>query len=1160
MTSRPLLKKSARELEALAQEAETNLPLLREILAELGFRTTSAADRLRKSLERQLAATNPPVAQQTTAPAQDREMNSAHDSSGPRSGPEGDDPGQAKVTVASRPKPPVTNEPVHILEAWTALEVLSPQGYRRESDLAAGKQTDIAPLLPGLPMPWDLDTRSKPGKKLLFEVVLGTLSLGPAVASLLKVYSDRRPDLPSRSDTAILASIMVDKEGRPFEEESSLVISSFAWGVPVALRGDLTALAAWPAQERLIRRDLHRQLFHRLPSGEIPPLDLPTILNAFRFLVARLNLDGQETREPHFAIRRYEFFASKLPSEPSCILNSFFLRDLELARGLSAAGKAPETLKLYLGQSVPPIRKNLLDDQKALRGILAPQNTPPGRWPSAGGHALAVLQQAAVNGTFGRSESGSILAVNGPPGTGKTTLLRDIVAARIVERAEAMVGYDDPAQAFKATSQSVQRKGANLTFHRLDPSLRGLEMVVASSNNRAVENVSAELPTMAAMGQHVPEARYFPSVANHVLGGENWGVIAAVLGNSSNRFNFSERFWRDEEKGLSTYLNHAAGTPQVVHEKDASGVLRTRTREVVLSESPPQGRQEARQRWAAARKEFLSASEAVKALLSRKEEIHQALTEIPLNVARLDALQRQCRSAEAESRSAESRRQQSAAEHLHSVEEHQVSDRQLSEHRGRRPGWLALIFNLGSAKDWKATQRSLSATRDLTQGKLLEAEKRSQLDSRSAAEAVEREKTLKTQLAKLQSQLEQLLGRVNLAKEGGAVVPDDEYFAWPRDARETASIWFSRDEQVLRDKLFAAAVNLHRAFIDAAADPIRQNLGVFMDSFGTRSFGTSEKDALIEDLWATFFLVVPVVSTTFASMERMFAQVKPGAIGWLLVDEGGQATPQAAVGGLLRARRSVIVGDPLQIEPVVTLPNTLTEEICGQFGISALKFNAPEASAQTLADAASPQCGRFPAGSGWREVGSPLLVHRRCDSPMFEISNSIAYANLMVTAKPPPSVTPPLGISCWINVREASAFDKWSEEEGNEVISLLRRLRSMRVPPDLYVVTPFVIVQDRLRSLIAQSGVLNGWANDANAWPYQNVGTVHTVQGREAATVIFVLGAPSASQKGARSWAGGTPNLLNVAITRAKSALYVVGNRELWAEAGVFRELHNLIG
>ena len=74
-------------------------------------------------------------------------------------------------------------------------------------------------------------------------------------------------------------------------------------------------------------------------------------------------------------------------------------------------------------------------------------------------------------------------------------------------------------------------------------------------------------------------------------------------------------------------------------------------------------------------------------------------------------------------------------------------------------------------------------------------------------------------------------------------------------------------------------------------------------------------------------------------------------------------------------------------------------------------------------------------------------------------------------------------------------------------------------------------------------------------WLKNNIGTVHTVQGREAEAVILVLGAPLADQSGARAWAGSTPNLLNVAVTRAQEVLYVVGNKNLWQDVGVFATL-----
>jgi superfamily I DNA and/or RNA helicase len=85
--------------------------------------------------------------------------------------------------------------------------------------------------------------------------------------------------------------------------------------------------------------------------------------------------------------------------------------------------------------------------------------------------------------------------------------------------------------------------------------------------------------------------------------------------------------------------------------------------------------------------------------------------------------------------------------------------------------------------------------------------------------------------------------------------------------------------------------------------------------------------------------------------------------------------------------------------------------------------------------------------------------------------------------------------------------------------------------------------------------VLNNWVADQNGWLRERIGTVHVVQGREAEAVILVLGAPDPNQAGARGWAGSRPNLLNVAATRAKEVLYVIGNRELWRRAGVFKEL-----
>lgn len=291
----------------------------------------------------------------------------------------------------------------------------------------------------------------------------------------------------------------------------------------------------------------------------------------------------------------------------------------------------------------------------------------------------------------------------------------------------------------------------------------------------------------------------------------------------------------------------------------------------------------------------------------------------------------------------------------------------------------------------------------------------------------------------------------------------------------------------------------------------------------------------------------------------MLAGLPPQSLGWLLVDEAGQAPPQAAVGALLRTRHALVAGDPLQIEPVVTLPDGLIDVVCRHFGVDANRFAAPSASVQTLADSSTSYCAEFRGNGASRVVGGPLLVHRRCASPMFDVSNAIAYGGQMVNAKKAgaSAIRHALGPSAWIDVQGPSQ-DKWCPQEGDEVLALLRKMAESNAGDNVYIITPFRMVAENLRKLVVDSGVLSQWLPNSDAWERwaaERIGTVHTVQGREAEAVFFVLGASSAESVGARIWAGSRPNLVNVAVTRAKEALYVIGDKGAWRSQGVFQEL-----
>src|SRR6185437_16261415 len=104
--------------------------------------------------------------------------------------------------------------------------------------------------------------------------------------------------------------------------------------------------------------------------------------------------------------------------------------------------------------------------------------------------------------------------------------------------------------------------------------------------------------------------------------------------------------------------------------------------------------------------------------------------------------------------------------------------------------------------------------------------------------------------------------------------------------RERAAPWVDPQFTTARTELFLAALALHKALVTAQARRVRGNLSVLVDFLSGK--GRPDSQALLT-AWQTLFLVIPVVSTTFASVPAMFGGLGPESIGWLLIDEAGQA-------------------------------------------------------------------------------------------------------------------------------------------------------------------------------------------------------------------------------------------------------------------------------
>jgi hypothetical protein len=1065
--------------------------------------------------------------------------------------------------------------PSAILAAWTALEALSPQTYRRAEDLVGGDRRCVA-ALDDAALPWIRGERSRPQRQLYYQILLGSVPMDRAEEDLMRAFGEDEAMRMRPGEQAAIAAIIVDREGRPLDE-GGVAISSFAWALPRALSGDLAGLGSWAdVEDGLVSR--LAELFRKPDrEGQLEVVTADTIRAAFEFLKQYLALPAHLAEPPRYALRIYHYYRAKTPPEP-ILLNSFFLGDLARAAKKAADGGLPRGLRQYLGIERPDAAIDLFTDKVMLERALAPGLTPAARWPTPGGHSLVTLQQAAVNLTRAElAQKDGIVAVNGPPGTGKTTLLRDLVVASVIDRATAMAAFAEPAAAFTPSGQKIGFGGGSfLHLYRLDPSLRGHELLVASSNNKAVENVSRELPALGAVAEGTPA--YFQSISDFLHTGraaaeageedaaaerlETWGLIAAVLGNARNRAAFQQAFWWDEQWSFRLYLKAAKGDSVVQEIRDDAGkLIERRTPAVILAERPPSP-EEAARRWKKARRDFAALKKEVDSELAELEAVRKLCLQLPAKQAALARLEADLAETKAEYRASLERALSAHAHRGEAEKRAAAAATALAAHFETRPGFFARLFRTARFQRWSEIYQPLLA-KDRDARDAFERADEAHLSANTLRAAAERRTaTAEQATAAARAEVAALAAEVETHRTrlGGRLV-DHLYFAAGHDAMHLSAPWMPDSLHRKREALFAAAMALHRAFIDASAQRLSHNLGALMDMMSKGPPSDPEKRALLGDLWSTLFLVVPLISTTFASVERMLGALPPESLGWLLVDEAGQALPQAAVGAILRARRSIVVGDPLQIPPVVTLPERLTHAICDYFGVDEARWAAPAASTQTLADRAVRFQARFETGEGDRMVGLPLLVHRRCREPMFSISNDLAYAGKMV-AGPVADKSPIgaiLGTSRWIDV-DGEAKNKYCPDEGEVVIAMLRELAAANLlQPDIFIVTPFRIVAQELRRRIeAEPGLLAQFGVEPWRWVNDRVGTIHTVQGREAEAVILVLGAPAAAQGGARSWAGATPNIFNVAVSRAKQRLYVIGSRGAWSGAGYANALRVL--
>ncbi|WP_342170044.1 DEAD/DEAH box helicase [Rickettsia endosymbiont of Seladonia tumulorum] len=371
--------------------------------------------------------------------------------------------------------------------------------------------------------------------------------------------------------------------------------------------------------------------------------------------------------------------------------------------------------------------------------------------------------------------------------------------------------------------------------------------------------------------------------------------------------------------------------------------------------------------------------------------------------------------------------------------------------------------------------------------------------------------------------------------------------------------YFNPMFEILRSNLFISAVKLHEIFINANADIFWHSLKYFFDV----AIHSSGKPEMNKIAWQNFFMVIPVVSTTFHSFDRMFATADHNEVPWLFIDEAGQIPPQYAASAIYKSNKVIVVGDPLQTEPISILKQDLIKKLCENFKVSYYDWSPSEVSLQNLADRNS----LYQTKIDDTTVGFPLLVHRRCQNPMFSICNKIAYGNKMIfaTSNCKSDIRDILGVSKWIDVKD-NKIQRYKYESEAEFQKLLHILMQILAEKDwtnllkqIYIITMYKDYSESVRRKLSEIYEDSKFEKIIKEFGNNNIGMIHAFQGKENDTVIMMLGAQHPEDKGARSIMTSKPNVLNVGISRAKNNLYVIGNAELWLKHKYMQEIYNML-
>lgn len=720
--------------------------------------------------------------------------------------------------------------------------------------------------------------------------------------------------------------------------------------------------------------------------------------------------------------------------------------------------------------------------------------------------------------------SSELISVSGPPGTGKTTILKEIIADNFVRKVKDLISvWDEPWEEFGQGNQKVFCSPFNGECNK--------SMVLTSTNNDAIDNIGLEL---------LREVEYFKDIAQEHLAQQYKneklkGIFCARLGRRSNMDTFNVGALKplinllkgtddyDEQLSLRLIDNFNQGWELIASaETEIKDYINSRTS--LLNQLVHNGiiQEEA-------------TIELVQNVMNELQNSYDGLTElINDNEKGLCVHKDKMIDITKLLTGAENNIKQENAD----IENINKIVDQIRKYR-KIPLIGDLVVKITKVEKKKGTQEELEKQleekkRELSRYSLIKENMfREYEESNKNAEAIksllqEQKKNNKTTKEKLVilGQFQTLTERFDSIKRKYLLNCDwdtNEYLLFN-------DISFVKK----RNQLFNLGIKINELYICKNKKEIIFNLEkIYPDNWFRNFFRKNFKydkvyEMYIKSMWETLFLCFPVVTTTLHSFDKGKFHMIEGIFDTIMFDESGQALLHTAVAPLFRARKAVIVGDVFQLEPIRGVEERLVESYEFEAEIESL-IDIERNSVQNGADRGSDVYEML----NNQRVGIILDEHRRCEKAIVEFSNKNVYENRLKIIKGDESKEFFERNLCFIDVRGTK--NKYNENlsEVNlckNIVNLYIKQYGEEYRNKIGIITPF---KNQARLLSTHI-------------PKVDIGTVHSFQGQEKEIIILSTAIDDTQKNNGVSFVGRKPNFLNVAFTRAKKQLIVVGNYEAY--------------